>query len=287
MQVTGLKRAVPDPPTLTVARDSKRRKPLSPVAGNTVTPHPLAQPVVAQDASLTSLQNVASPRSTGTITLDSPNTINELWDIVRAENRTTESAPDDMASRGASAEITGNRTREDTTRGGIRASGSRAGGRAVSESAAEDTEDRVTATPGSRAIGPQHTRFRTFVLDPRGITLHDQKAKARPPETHFDTQLPPNGNYAADALHSHTPIWVSVDASRAEVISKHYSFMEKMRLSEDQFATYAKQNFFTCEEWELNLPHDRLRANRYIREPSGPSRTLVRASAFVDPTSCE
>ena len=261
MQLAGVKRRLPNPPILTVARDSKRRKPLPQVAGNTVTPRPVAQTVVAQDTPFTSQQHVASPRSTDTVTLDSPNTINELWDIVRAKNRTTESALlclDNMAPRGASAEITSNSTREDKTRRGMRASGSRAGGRAASESAAEDTEDRTTTTSASRAIGPQHTRFRAFVLDPRGITLYDQKPKARPPETHFGTKLPPDGNYAADPLHSHTPIWVSVDASRAEVISRHYSFMEKMRLSEDQFATYAKQNFFKCEEWELNLPHDRL-----------------------------
>ncbi|KAK0262701.1 hypothetical protein LTR35_017697 [Friedmanniomyces endolithicus] len=127
----------------------------------------------------------------------------------------------------------------------------------MSESAAEDTEDRSSVTSTTRAIGPQHARFRNLVLEPRGIRLYDQKPKARPPETHFATQLPANGEYAADPRYSHASIWLSLAGSRRDAISKHYSFMEKMRLSEDQFATYAKQNFFQCEEWALNLPHDR------------------------------
>lgn len=88
--------------------------------------------------------------------------------------------------------------------------------------------------------------------------LCDRKGKSRPPETHFSTEIPFNGDYAADARFSYASIWLSLDQSRYASVSKHYSFMEKMRLSEDQFATYAKLNFFLSEEWELNLPHDRL-----------------------------
>ena len=255
MHLAGVKRP-PDTSILTDGSDPKRRKPLSQLPGNAVTPRPVAQTIVAQDTQ----QHVTSSSSPGTIKLCSPNEITELWNIVRAQKLKTESALldlDDMASRGPSVETASNSMPEVKTRGDKRASGSKAGGRVVSEIAGGDTEDQ-TSTTASRAIGPQHSRFRAFVLDPWGITLHDQKPKAKPPETHFDTKLQPKEGYAADPLLSRTSIWVEVDASRAEIISKHYSFMEKMRLSEDQFATYAKQNFFKCEEWELNLPHDRL-----------------------------
>lgn len=53
MQLAGVKR-LPDPPILTPASDSKRRKPLAPVPGNTVTTSPVAQLVVAQGTPLTS-----------------------------------------------------------------------------------------------------------------------------------------------------------------------------------------------------------------------------------------
>lgn len=243
MHLAGVKRP-PEPSILTDGRDVKRRNPLSQLPGNTVTPRPVAQTVVAQATQ----QHVISSRSPETIPLCSPNHITELWDTVRAKNSA------DMASRGASAETASNSMREDRTRGDKRASGSKAGGRVVSESAGGDTEDHTSSTTTApRAMGPSHGRFRPLVLDPRGITLHDQKPKAKPPERHFDTRLPLNEGCAADPLLSHTSIWVLVDASRAEDISKHYSFMEKMRLSEDQFATYAKQIFFKCEEWELVL----------------------------------
>jgi len=84
----GVKRRLYDPPMLTVARDSKRRKRrkrLPQVADNTATPRPVTQTVVVRDTPLTSQQHVGSPRSTHTIRLSSPNKINELWDIVRAK----------------------------------------------------------------------------------------------------------------------------------------------------------------------------------------------------------
>lgn len=107
----------------------------------------------------------------------------------------------------------------------------------------------------SRTTGPHQARFRTLVLDPRGIKLYDHKPKAKPPAAHFITAG------AADNRRpelSHLGILLSLDDSSREGIRKHYSFLEKMRLSEDQFASSAKQVFFKCEEWELDLPHDRL-----------------------------
>lgn len=100
-----------------------------------------------------------------------------------------------MAPEGASGGVASNGTRE-----GTRAVGSRAD-EAVSESTA-GAEDRSSETSAVRAIGPQHARFRTLVLEPRRIRIYDQKPKARPPELHFATQLPTNGGYAADPRYS-------------------------------------------------------------------------------------
>lgn len=144
------------------------------------------------------------------------------------------------------------------TRTGVRRDRSVEGRTPTSESAHETRDDRTSTVSTSRRNGPHQARFRSSVLEPRGIRLQDQKPKAKPPEAHFHSTLPCSGSYVTAPECAHAGIWVSLDTMRCEAISKHYSFMEKMRLSEDQFATYAKQNLFRCEEWELNLPHDRL-----------------------------
>ena len=243
MSVAGTKQSASNRRFSTPSTSSKRRKPLSIVTGNTVSQPSVTQHQVQQHKPLPSQGADFVPPS-------SPSEIRQLWNEVKKANGTVASKappPRRMAPKRALRA-----TASDNGRESVKDGAAESDKRALAESAADDTEDHTTVTSKSRTVGPQSAHFRTSVLALRGIMLCDRKDKSRPPQVHFSTDLPFNGDYAADARFSHASVWLSLDNSRREAISKHYSFMEKMRLSEDQFATYAKQNFFVSEEWELN-----------------------------------
>ncbi|WPH03148.1 Hypothetical protein R9X50_00602400 [Acrodontium crateriforme] len=141
---------------------------------------------------------------------------------------------------------------------------------------ATETESIAPSTARSRTTGPHQRRFPEEVLEPRGIFLDDTKAKSKPPYNHFSSVVPKDLDYARDSALAHAGIWIPHDEASFSAISNHYAFMEKMHLSEDQFGTYGKQQFFLSERWQLNLPNNRKWRGERIDQHVNPANPTER-----------
>ncbi|KAG9250611.1 uncharacterized protein F5Z01DRAFT_683752 [Emericellopsis atlantica] len=91
-------------------------------------------------------------------------------------------------------------------------------------------------------VTPRNAKFTELILLPRAIRVKDTNAIVASAFAHFNTNRPSEGYDKVGGL-SHTDIWVSGNADWVRSLSNEYKEMKALGLCEEEFASFAKEQF--------------------------------------------
>ncbi|KFA55454.1 hypothetical protein S40293_11471 [Stachybotrys chartarum IBT 40293] len=119
-------------------------------------------------------------------------------------------------------------------------------------------------------VTPRSARSADLVLLPRGIRVKDTNVIVPSAFAQFKTNRPPEGYYKVDEL-SHTDIWVSGGDDWVRSLSNEYREMKVLGLCEEEFASFANDQFLRRSPRYLPDSDDRQwRGERMLQLVSPP-----------------
>ncbi|KEY74891.1 hypothetical protein S7711_11468 [Stachybotrys chartarum IBT 7711] len=128
-------------------------------------------------------------------------------------------------------------------------------------------DSTLTSRTGST---PRSARSADLVLLPRGIRVKDTNVIVPSAFAHFKTNRPPEGHYKVEEL-SHTDIWVSSGDDWVRSLSNEYREMKVLGLCEEEFASFANDQFLRRSPRYLPDSDDRQwRGERMLQLVSPP-----------------
>jgi hypothetical protein len=126
------------------------------------------------------------------------------------------------------------------------------------------------------SISPRSSKFTKLVLQPRGITINDAHSIVPSAFYHFRTIEPGEGetiNYKEIDVLSQTNIWITLDDDSVRKIAMEYKDMMGQGLSEEEFATFAKEKFLRCDPRSQSVSENQWRADRMLQLVCPPKET--------------
>ena len=160
--------------------------------------------------------------------------------------------------------------------------------RSIPQSALDlDLEGTVTLGPGFTAtttdtkdsrITARSTNFEESVLRPRKIILGRDNATKINPYAHFGVDAPPKGeaiDYRSLEGLDAAQIWIALDDHSIEEIIEEYEFMDRHRMCEEEYASFATETFLKRQRRVCKLPSDRKwRAERMLQLVAPPKESF-------------
>lgn len=185
-----------------------------------------------------------------------PKKTNNLWEEVRSNTA--------MSARG--------RLPRGTKRTGLGRGGNSPSASGTA-SLFDPTESQATPesalTNNPRMISPRSSKFTKLILHPRGIVINDTNIIVPSAFIHFNTTQPPPGetiDYANIPSLCEASIWVSLNDQSIQDIVSEYKEMRGLGLCEEEFATFAKENFLRGDLRSRKVSQDRAwRADRMLQ----------------------
>lgn len=187
-----------------------------------------------------------------------PSKINSLWEEVQSKAT--------MSTRGCLPKESDITCRGKPYRkvGGNGLSGSGAA------SLSDPTESQTTPEiDNTRMISPHSSKFTKLILHPRGIVINETNRIVPGVFAHFNTTRPPPGetiDYAKILSLCESNIWVLLNDQSIRNIVAEYREMRSLGLCEEEFATFAKENFLRGDLRSRKAPQDGTwRADRMLQ----------------------
>ncbi|KAI1371401.1 hypothetical protein F4677DRAFT_310087 [Hypoxylon crocopeplum] len=128
------------------------------------------------------------------------------------------------------------------------------------QSESRATPDSAFTSSNPRTISPRSTKFTKLVLNPRGIFINDTNTIVPSAFSHFRTPQPSPGetiDYTTIPGLAGANIWVSLDGRSVGDIVAEYREMRALNLCEEEFATFAKENFLRGDLRSRRVVEDR------------------------------
>jgi hypothetical protein len=117
-------------------------------------------------------------------------------------------------------------------------------------------------------ITVRNPHFQSLVLCPRRI-IRENKVERESPYSHFETTAPPGRDlpdYKAIEGLDAAEIWLSLSNEQVDQIIDEYNFMKKETVCEQEYASFATENFLRRQRRFTNTPTDRKwRAERMLQ----------------------